>query len=267
MNNTFNINRFGLLLKRQWLDFGKVYLGTLIILTGILVVAYWIFMPSTDNIMLNIRKSPELSFRYLVFTFLGFFFISIVASSYFINLGKKADSIVELMIPASIFEKFVSGVFYTSILSTSSFLLVFYLVDLAFVTFFNGQISHMIDSNLALKPAETIVNEVSNDTQYLNYFKYNLISPFTVTSIFLLGSIYFKRFHYIKTAIVVILFTVLWVSLTFYFMNLMIADTVWIGNQYWHNDSHIFLIFSLVALVVTIAFWITTYIRLKEKEV
>jgi hypothetical protein len=23
MNNTFNINRFGLLLKRQWLDFGK----------------------------------------------------------------------------------------------------------------------------------------------------------------------------------------------------------------------------------------------------
>ncbi|RZL33840.1 MAG: hypothetical protein EOO96_11405 [Pedobacter sp.] len=270
MNNTFNINRFGLLLKRQWLDFGKVYLGTLVVLTGILIICYWFLMPSTDRIYFSDKNRPDLKFRYLLFMFLGFFFTSIIASNYFNNLGQKANSILELMTPASTFEKFLTAIFYTSIVSVCSFLLVFYLVDLAFVTLLNASLNPeqtaAIHSGQA-KPAQSMLSEILRDQTALRYFGYNLISPFTVTSIFLLGSIYFKRFHYIKTAIVVILFIVLWVSLTFYFMNLMIADTVWIGNQYWHNDSHIFLIFSLVALVVTIAFWITTYIRLKEKEV
>ncbi|RZK19614.1 MAG: hypothetical protein EOO86_07090 [Pedobacter sp.] len=267
MNNTFNINRFGLLLRRQWLDFGKIYLGTLIVLTGILIVAYLIFIPSTEKFTLNIRKSPDFDFRYLLFIFLGFLFTSIIASNYFNNLGKKADAIIELMTPASMFEKFASGIFYTSIVSTSCFLLIFYLVDSAFVTYFNGQISHMIVANSALKPAQTIVEEIFNDTKNLTYFKYNMVSPFAVASIFLLGSIYFKSFHYIKTATILILFTILWVSTTMYIMKLITDGTVWVGNSYWQVDNNIFQIFTSVGMIITITFYVTIYIRLKEKEV
>lgn len=267
MNNTFNINRFGLLLRRQWLDFGKVYLGTLVILIGVLVVAYWMLMPDIKNISLNIWKSPNLGFRYLLFIFFGFFFTSIIASSYFNNLGKKADTIIELMIPASTFEKFVTGVFYASIVSACSFLLIFYLVDAAFVAYFNGQINHMITLNAELKPAQTMVEEVFQDPKTLNYFKYNMVSPFTVTGIFLLGSIYFKRHNYIKTATTLILFLVLWVTSTIYTMKLVTDGTVWVGNSYWQNERNIMQIFGIASLLITIAFYITVYIRLKEKEV
>jgi len=239
----------------------------LIILTGILIISYLFFMPTADKITLNIRKGPELGFRYLLFTFLGFFFISIIASNYFNHLGKKADAITELMTPASMFEKFTSGILYTSIVSPFSFLVIFYLVDAAFITSFNGQINDMITGNSALKPAQAMMEEIINDPSYLNYFKYNAISPFAITSIFLLGSIYFKRFHYIKTATILILFTILWVSSTMYIMKLVTDGTVWVGNSYWQIDSNVYQIFTLVGLFLTIAFYVTTYIRLKEKEV
>ncbi|RZL46113.1 MAG: hypothetical protein EOO93_26330, partial [Pedobacter sp.] len=46
MNNTFNINRFGLLLRRQWLDFGKIYLIILVVIIGVIIGFYAWYTPS-----------------------------------------------------------------------------------------------------------------------------------------------------------------------------------------------------------------------------
>ena len=40
MNNTFNIQRLGLLLKRQWLEFGKIYLITVAVALGVIITFY-----------------------------------------------------------------------------------------------------------------------------------------------------------------------------------------------------------------------------------
>ncbi|RZL44643.1 MAG: hypothetical protein EOO93_27720 [Pedobacter sp.] len=178
------------------------------------------------------------------------------------------------MTPASTFEKFLTSVFYTSIIGVSSFLLVFYLVDLAFVSLLNSNLDSIRTAQEAVlnvrpivMPAKDMFSEIFSDKMYLRNFSYNLISPFAVTSIFLLGSIYFKRFHYIKTATTLILFLVLWVSTSLYVMKLVTDDTVWIGNQYWQNENHVMQVFALIAFTVTIVFSVITYIRLKEKEV
>lgn len=275
MNNTFNINRFGLLLKRQWLDFGKVYLGTLVVLTGILILAYWVFIPSTDKIVYGYDGRLDLRFRYLLYIFLGFFFTSLIASNYFNNLGQKANSIVELMTPASVLEKFLTSFFYSSIVSIISFTLVFYLVDLCFVSLLNSQLSlFKVSAEYKtqykpgeLLPTQSIIAEIFEKKANMQYLKSFFIFPFTIASIFLLGSIYFNRFHYIKTAIALTLFCILWWGSTLYFLNLITKDTVWIGNQYWVSEENVMNVFGLVGLAITACFWITTYIRLKEKEV
>ena len=87
MNNTFNIQRLGLLLKRQWLEFGKIYLITLAVALGVIITFYGF---STWSIIAEDRPfSPwALNFREPFFLIFGFLFITVIASSYFAHLGQ-----------------------------------------------------------------------------------------------------------------------------------------------------------------------------------
>jgi hypothetical protein len=90
MNNTFNINRFGLLVKRQWLDFGKIYLISLIVIAGILTGFYIFNIPTAlRNNRINDDGYFNMGFRIPLFLIMGFIFISVVSSSYFSCFGQK----------------------------------------------------------------------------------------------------------------------------------------------------------------------------------
>lgn len=267
MNNTFNINRFGLLLKRQWLDFGKIYLISLVVLLGIVVGFYGYSIPSPlkDN-NFDYDGNLDMRFRYPLFLILGFVFISIVASSYFNILGQKSRAILELMTPASVFEKFLAGVVYTAILSLFSYLLIFYLTDLAFVKYLNGHLSTF--NRAGLKAVESITQEVFNDEGYRKYCGYFFAFPFLITSFFLLGSIYFNRFHYIKTALSLMVFIGLASYLVVKFSMWIMEGKVPYHHNYRKDDKDwILLALLLVTSIITIITWAITYIRLKEKEV
>ncbi|WP_316826733.1 hypothetical protein [Pedobacter miscanthi] len=267
MNNTFNINRFGLLLKRQWLDFGKIYLISLVVLLGIVVGFYGYNIPSPlkDN-YLDYDGNLDMRFRYPLFLILGFVFISIVANSYFNILGQKSRAILELMTPASVFEKFMAGVVYTAVISLFSYLLIFYLTDLAFVKYLNGHLSAF--NRAGLKAVESITQEVFNDVGYRKYCGYFFAFPFLVTSVFLLGSIYFNRFHYIKTALSLMVFIGLASYLVVKFSMWIMEGKVPYHHSYRKDDKDgILLALLLVTSIITIITWAITYIRFKEKEV
>jgi len=272
MNNTFNINRFGLLLKRQWLDFGKIYLISLIVLLGIVVGFYAYSIPSplkSNNF--DYDDNLDMRFRYPLFLILGFIFTSIVASSYFNILGQKSRAILELMTPASVFEKFLAGVLYTAIISLFSYLLIFYLTDLAFTKYLNGHLDAfkgLLPNNGIVKEVETITYQVFNEAGYRKYCSYFFALPFLITSVFLLGSIYFNRYHYIKTALSVMVF----IGLASY---LIVKLSIWLMQDkvaYHHNfrkddNDLILLAILLTTSIITLIIWTITYIRLKEKEV
>ncbi|SDH51530.1 hypothetical protein SAMN05421827_12758 [Pedobacter terrae] len=267
MNNTFNMNRFGLLLKRQWLEFGKIYLISLVVLLGIVIGFYSYNIPSPfKNNNFDYDGNLDMRFRYPLFLILGFVFISIVASSYFNILGQKSRAILELMTPASVFEKFLAGVVYTALISLFSYLLIFYLTDLAFVKYLNGHLNAF--NHPGIKKVESIPQEVFRDEGFGKYWGYFFALPFLITSIFLLGSIYFNRFHYIKTALSVMVF----VGLASY---LVVRFSVWLMEnkvRYHHNfrnddKDQILLAILLITSLITVIIWAITYIRLKEKEV
>ena len=282
MNNTFNLNRFGLLVKRQWLEFGKIYLISLLVITGVIIGFYFFGLPEPDKHPTDpasIYNHDDqgyvyLHFRLPLFLVLGFMFISIIASGYFSLLGQKAKAIIELMTPASTLEKWLCGVFYTGILSVLSFLLIFYLTDMVFVNYLQkivGHISYTLPTEINAAPKTVMLGVKPFFVEFFEHkeIQYLALVPLMITSIFLLGSAYFNRFHYIKTAVVVMLFcTVLiyvisrvaiWLTVN------KVQDSAGFGFRY--NGNEILTYMLIGTVFITLFFWAVTFFRVKEKEV
>ena len=264
MNNTFNINRFGLLLKRQWLDFGKIYLISFGVLIGALTLFYAINL-TEDN--LKQFSSNTLNFRYPLFLITGFLFMSIISSGYFMHLGQKPKAIISILIPASGTEKFLTAIFYTVIISIPSYLLCFYLIDLAFVSSIRE--THTLTSSYTnYQGKNVIIDNVAYffATETVSEFYPFCYVPLLVNSVFLLGSIFFQNFHYVKTAISAMLFIVVWVTSIIYIMNKLTESTVWVGNQYLQSKGFSEILMAAVGIFLILVFWFISFLRLKEKE-
>ncbi|KQM75127.1 hypothetical protein ASE74_03910 [Pedobacter sp. Leaf216] len=264
MNNTFNINRFGLLLRRQWLDFGKIYLISFGVLIGILAFIYAISL--TDE-RLKYISFNTLNFRYPLFLITGLLFVSIIANSYFMQLGQKSKAIINILTPASTIEKFLCGIFYTVIVALPSYLLCFYLTDLIFVSSIRAThtlVTSYNDYNGKKVVIDNLAYFFSTPTvkQFLQFY----YVPFLINAVFLLGSIFFQSFHYIKTAISVMAFGVIWVTLTIFIIKKLTDNTVWVGSHYWQDEQNIYFLISLMSILITLVFWFISFIRLKEKE-
>lgn len=265
MNNTFNFNRFALLLKRQWLEFGKIYLISLAVLAGIIITFYALNL-GEDN--LKDISDSTLGFRTILFLVVGFLFLTIISSSYFSHLGQKSKAIVDLLIPASTLEKFLTSLFYTCFVAIGSYLLIFYLIDMAFLSV----IRKTHTSTFSWTDYRGNTGSGDNLAYFFNVkrepiFRYLYFFPFFFNSLFLLGSIYFNRFHYIKTTVSVMLFAVAWISSIIYILNRVTRDTVWVGGNFWQDDKNETIIIGLAGCLLTMIFWSIAYIRLKEKEV
>jgi len=273
MNNTFNIKRFGLLVKRQWLDFGKIYLIGLVVLTAVLSGFYIFNLPKVYNGIpaINIDGYVNLDFRYPVFVIVGFLFLTIEAGSYFNNLGQKPKAIIELMVPSSTFEKFLCGIFYTSIIGLLSYLLIFYLVDLSFCSYLERSFATLkFDYSTVVDGRQIHYNtiKVHHITAEMDIKEYWGLSalPFLISSVFLLGSVYFERFQYIKTAVSIVALISAVCYIGYKAIRLLTDGMISNGNQHMEKEDGMALIFA-IAVVLTLVFWLITFVRLKEKEV
>lgn len=260
MNNTFNIQRLGLLLKRQWLEFGKIYLITLAVVVGVTIAFYGANVFPLDTF----RGVNEFNFRDPFFLIFGFLFITVITSNYFAHLGQKPKAVIDLMIPASTFEKFFVSILFTGLLSTISFFFIFYLCDFAFVTYVKASLPAAETSEIQL-----FFNK-QNTSKALG-FSPTYITPLLTTSIFLLGSIYFNKFHYIKTAISAMIFSGVWAAIVFKSGKLLFEGKIMIQEENRNgvnmsSSTAEWLVVFLFA-VLTFIFWSITYLRLKEKQV
>jgi hypothetical protein len=125
MNSTFNMNRFRLLVRRQWTENKKVYL----LLWGVIslsLVGLTIFSEKYDLYMLHI----------LLFCFGGCVMVTTLFSRW-TDFGRSSFF---LLLPASSAEKFLCGLFYGLILFIPvyilNFLFIKYIVTYLFVLLF-----------------------------------------------------------------------------------------------------------------------------------
>lgn len=271
MSNLFNTTRFFALIRRQWIGFGRIYLMSIGVIAG-LICCFYMFniWQNYDAIAIDsVDVYSILNFRAPLFCILGLFFVTVISSTYFADLGRKTRAIFELMIPASQLEKFLTGIFYTVIVSISSYLLVYYVIDMAFVSYLRG-FGPEVRTEVNKGGMEVAVAfwRYFFDIDYPEVIYYLCFLPLLLNAVFLMGGIIFKNYQYIKTAISLFLYGVVWMYLFVYFVRTQMNNTVQrMENNYWSNSDHIFGAVAVTGIVLALLFWGIAYLRLKEKEI
>ncbi|GHE23411.1 hypothetical protein [Sphingobacterium griseoflavum] len=270
MSNTFHINRLFLLIARQWISVGKIYLMAIGIVAGVIACFYGYALYEFNAATAGSYYIPQglLDFRVLLFIFLGMFFITIISGTYFSDYGQKPKAIFETLIPASRLEKFLTAIFYTVVACLISYIAVFLLLDFAFVSYLRTRTAAL---------SAMAADDVGYVDRSLAYFinlnipknaKYFYFLPFLFNAIFLLGSIAFKSFQYIKTAISLIVYIAIWSFLTVYIMKTLTEGSVSVQqHNFWEEEHRIFQVFLSAGITLAILLWGIAFLRLKEKEV
>ena len=129
------------------------------------------------------------------FFFLLFVTGTFYASQYFRDLSSRTKAGNFLLIPASSFEKLLCGILYSAILFPLVFIAAFYLADSLMVALANA---------VYQGGAKTKVISIFS----VDFFRFNnhrtlnfLLFFISVQSLFLLGSVYFSKYNFIKTII------------------------------------------------------------------
>jgi hypothetical protein len=272
MNQFFSFKRFSLLVLKHWADNKKRYLLSVVAFIGLLI-AWFVFTMLVDSGYAMGKGMQMITYFFSLFAVGSFY-----ANQYFRDLGSRAKGINFLLVPASAFEKVLCSLLYTVILFFVVFTSVFYLVDIlmiALVDSFQATNIHMKDKGVVniFKAARLPVEGESA----INI----LIIFFGIQSIFLLGSVYFAKYSFIKTIIsgFVVFFIVFCLV---YFLFEMMPDGQYIRgfltDYRVDNDGkesylvsiprwpgqilYYFLMYGVAPFL-----WIVTYFRLKEKQV
>jgi len=258
MSQFFNLSRFGRLFSKHTTEHVSSYLlATGVLLGGIGLVLGFVAYESSGNVR------PDMQGVIFVMGLLssGAFFTSTV----FALFGDKKQATAALMLPASHWEKYLVGWLYSVPIFLAVYIGCFYLID-AIVLQVAGSAGRLMP----------LVLLFSNESKLY----WSLVSYTVVNAVFLWGSIFFVKQHFIRTAFGLLLSAVL-VSLA----NMQLvqglmgrevssvlpfAGMSFIDNKEWHSvnlpptQNAWFL---LVPLGIMLLAWAAAYTRVTEKQI
>ncbi len=292
MNQSFSFNRWWLLVSKHWAEHRRLY-GLSLVAIGALLLLWFTF---------EFYMEPYEAMHYQVQTLTYFIGISlagcIFGSMLFAELGTKSKAQNYLSLPASHLEKLLCNLLFGVVLFFVCYTLVFYLIDIIMVRIADAiAYKHW----LATRPypqyeSVKLANVfVMPDRPYgaPNVFFYFLLAYFACQAAFILGSVYFPRYSFIKTVI-----TLLVVGLFFTFLIMKLLHTILPYGDFHHgltgyrimevrklpnggisystsmSDKIVSLpawiedwLLFLLKYAFAPIFWVVTYFRLKEKEI
>lgn len=261
------------MVAKHWADNKKRYVLSVLAFIGLLITWFtFIMLVEEENTPMDM-EIQQITFFIALFA-VGTFY----ASQYFGELGSKPKGITFLLVPASAFEKLLCGLLYTVILFFVVFVAAYYLVDVLMVAIAKAVSGTVATGRPALANVFDVILLRFNHDSTINF----LLFFFSVQSVFLLGSIYFEKYSFIKTIIsgfvaCFLLFCLLYFFndkllpggnyprgfLTSYRVHVDGVNDPYIQVPRWIGDVFRFLLMYAVAPF----FWIVTYCRLKEKQV
>lgn len=250
MNQFFSLKRFQSLVLKHWADNKRRYTLAVLAFIGLLTAwfAFSLAMPEDQVPMSHdVQKTT--------FFFLLFITGTLYASQYFRDLSSRTKAANFLLIPASTFEKFLCGIFYSALLFPLVFIAAFYLTDSLMVAV----------ANAVYKSGEktSVINIFTIDFFHFNSHRTLNFLPFffSVQSLFLLGSVYFRKYNFIKT---VISGFIIWMLC----MGVALALHTWVRPLDGEGplpDGAVLAVAALAYLIAPLLWWIAYY-RLKAKQ-
>ena len=277
MNQSFSINRWGLLMGKHWSENRKKYSLGVIAIASLMTLWYGFMLMVGPGVEEDVQ-SPTY--------FVGLFVIGcIYASLLFADLADRPKGISYLTVPASHLEKLLCNLFFGILVFFVVYLAVFYIITMPMLAITNTIREEKWKAAGAAYPfvKSKLVNVFyfgKGNGEDLFYGLHLLY--FAVQSAFILGSVYFSRFSFIKTVISVL---VIWLLLFLFVAKvlhpLMPEGSYFNGLTNWSlmnegsGPNKVVMLPKWVGTTLEYVFnfgfaplfWITTYFRLKEKEI
>ncbi|HEY0058388.1 MAG TPA: hypothetical protein VGB56_04585, partial [Flavisolibacter sp.] len=198
MHPTFSFDRFTLLLKKHWAENKKRYILSFFAFIGLLVI-WFLFIMLTDEQYPMAEGLQEVTFFFSLFAIGSFY-----ASQIFRDLGSRSRGINYLMVPASAMEKLLCSLTFGIVLFFLVFTAAFYLADGLMVLIANTlHPSYNIAGADGTQAKASLINifYYSEPGPKNNINPYILLTFLVIQSLFILGSVYFEKYSFIKTAI------------------------------------------------------------------
>jgi hypothetical protein len=255
MNQFFSHKRFTLLVWKHWADNKKRYLLTITAFIGLLIAG------GTFGILIPENKAClPTDLQLGVFLFSLFVTGTFYASQYFSHLGSTAKASNFLLVPASTFEKFLCSLFYTALLFLLVFMAAFYLADILLV-----RLANTIAANNQLAEKSEVL-----DVFAVGIFRFNNRSTLSflpifisLQSAFLLGSVFFKKYAFIKTIIGCFIAWLTVFTVVYILRRLLLPDV----EDLVEIPDWVAHFLSILAYITAPVLWTLTYHRLKRKQV
>jgi hypothetical protein len=281
MNQVFDFQRWLLLTGKHWSENRKKYLLSMVAMLALLIIWY-------SFVLLIERMHPYPEEMQVTTYYIGLAIVGcLYGSMLFGDLASGPKAMHHLSVPASHLEKLMCGLFYGIVLFFVCYTALFYLVDFTMVKIANGILekfwrehdpSHVWSR---FKVANVFARPQGAESDFPNIYFYFLVIYFNLQSAFILGSIYFAGYSFIKTCISLL---VVFLIMVFYIAN--VADSIMPRGTFYEG----FFAYRIAEegpvergakfadwLSATLKFlfmygflpilWLATYFRLKEKEV
>lgn len=262
MNNHFSFNRWWTLVKKQWGENMKLYVLGMLAILGLLAFGFFLWVVSHGS-------NEEYREETLYFMGLIGFFItgSVFASMLFSNLSQKDKAIHWLGSPATHFEKLCCALFYAVIVFNAFYFLSFFLVKAVGI------------SILRMNPENRVITVYSFQQRATELIQFLLIVYIAVQSFYLLGSVYFSRYSFVKTTVVGLLLIIVFILYANMLQRAFLhGGNLWSFTSFYIWDDKGGRLYELpkwaewsVRVIAQYAwapvFWLTAWYRLKEKQV
>jgi hypothetical protein len=283
-NQVFSFTRWRLLVAKQWKENRRRYLLSLLAIGG-LMAAWEAFLIAV------IPYAPLEPFMQFATYTVGLFLTGcLFASTLFADLGNKKQALSWLSLPASHLEKLLCAILFGVVLFYGAYTLVFYIVDIPMVQWTNSILQrHPLNwpgTNSPI-PESLVYNFITAAGAPQPERQWHLFTfgYFSIQSVFLLGSVYFTRFSFIKTVVAGLLFMLAFVIFQKLVLYPMKPED-WSDNFFrWTQEMNelndhdmplreVRLPYRLDIILLLVAqfgiapfFWFVTLSRLKEKQV
>ena len=254
MNQFFSFNRFKLLVLMHWAHNKKRYGLSLLALVGLLIFRFLLFL------LIGIGEDKSGDVQKSTYFFSLFVVGTLYASQYFNDLGSRAKASNFLLVPASAFEKVLCSLTYTVVFFIIVFTAAYYLIDILMLTISNN----FVTKN---KHAEQGTINVFQSGFFIlrENLKINALLFFlAIQSAFLLGSVYFKKYSFLKTIISCFVVYFFLFGVTYLLCRPLFPG----GRDEVRIPSWVEQAFGILLMyVIAPLFWMLTYFRLKQKQV
>ena len=278
MNNTFNINRFGNLVRRDGMSYFSNYGWTLVVLWALPVILWFLTYISMETF-----DTGVISNRTTTISTLMWLSLMIVPSRLYKNYNDSRKGVILAMTPASSLEKFLSMILYCVVITPIIYLIGALLIDTVLALKpgtnpYDGFIfSDFFSENYeSYREMLSLGDEELNRTIFdhmlsKNPFVYKMLQILGFSSVFMFTNMLFKKRKLSKTiGILTILGIIFSICVVRYIINLEYNfNANWTDEEITNyvkgvvNYAYNFILYS--SLISASAFLYLTYYKIKKQ--